>query len=146
MPSGREHSLLRQWQVLRPRYRRHHRLSALPYMPVMEADSLKRRLRFAEPQTKDQRIQLHEEDIAVFSALQRHGPLPTTYLHEFAGRANTNKNASPFRLTKLYNGAAQVAPSLFRPSQQFRSFNARYHHLIYDLKHRPTRDFGGSRN
>lgn len=93
-------------------------------------DALRRRSRFAPPQPLRGRIEISDSDLAVFEALHRHGPLPTHYLFRFSGRQSFN--TFQHRLTKLYNGAG-TASYLFRPSQQFASFHARYQHMVYDL-------------
>lgn len=95
----------------------------------VKTDSLQRRLRYAKPQPKDKRIELHDGDIAIFDAIHRHGPLPTHYLHRFTG---AHPNSVQHRLTKLYNGTPSEK-YLVRPPQQFASFHARYQPLVYDL-------------
>lgn len=102
-------------------------------MTKMQTDALSRRMRFAKPQPVAERIVVHEGDMAVFDAIRRHGPLPTPYLHAFADSCNKNKNSFQYRLTLHYNGGVETAPLLSRPPEQFRSFKARYQHLIYDL-------------
>jgi hypothetical protein len=97
----------------------------------METDALSRRLRFAPPQPIGERIGVQAADIRMFEAINRHGPLPSTYLQRFAGHKDRSAIAS--RLTKLFNGAKLGLPLLSRPPQQFQSFAARYQHLIYDL-------------
>ncbi|MBL6938320.1 MAG: replication-relaxation family protein [Alphaproteobacteria bacterium] len=97
----------------------------------MQTDSLLRRLRSASPQPVGQRLSLGPADLRMFGAINRHGPLPSTYLHRFSG--HKDRSAFANRLTKLYNGTAFCAPLLSRPPQQFQSFAARYQHLIYDL-------------
>jgi hypothetical protein len=97
----------------------------------MKTDTLSRRLRFAPPQPIGERIAIQAADIRMFEALDRHGPLPSTYLQRFAGHKDRSAIAS--RLTKLFNGAKLGLPLLSRPPQQFQSFAARYQHLIYDL-------------
>ena len=93
-------------------------------------DTLKRRIRFAPPQPVDKRIDLSDDDLALFAAIHRHGPLPSHYLFAFTGKSNFNSHQH--RLTKLYNGTAHGA-YLVRPPQQFASFHARYQPIVYDL-------------
>lgn len=97
----------------------------------MITDSTKRRLRHAGPQPKGRRISIMPDDLALFSAINRHGPLPTNFLHAFLEAKNFN--AFQYRLTKLFNGTEQSPPLLFRPPQQFQSLHARYQPLVYDL-------------
>ncbi|WP_422058519.1 hypothetical protein [Sphingomonas sp.] len=73
-----------------------------------------------------------EADIRLFEAIDRHGPLPTHYLHELTRHARGNLANLKFRLTHFYNGDAH-GPYLARPQQQFASFHARYQHLVYDF-------------
>lgn len=96
-------------------------------------DTLNRRIRFAPPQSRGQRIELTERDLLVFEALHRHGPLPTHYLFEFVRPHSKDYTAFQQRLTKLFNGTASTPPLLTRPQQQHASFHARYQSLIYDV-------------
>jgi len=72
-------------------------------------------------------------DVEIFDAIQRHGPLPTHLLYEFAKHLRPGFRAHADRLTKFYHGAENTPPMLSRPPQQFASFAARYQPLIYDL-------------
>lgn len=103
------------------------------YMTKMHTDALQRRIRFAAPQPTAETINPHDGDRQVFDACRRHGPLPSPYLHEFAKPHNKNWAAFQYRMTLLFNGAKNMAPMLTRPPEQFRSFKARYQHLIYDV-------------
>ena len=49
----------------------------------MQSDALNRRSRFAGRQPTAKRVMLGERDFQCFAALERHGPLPSTYLYEF---------------------------------------------------------------
>lgn len=89
-------------------------------------DTLKRRIRFSPPQPLDEKLYLAASDLRIFGAIHRHGPLPTHYLHRFAGYKNLN--TTQHRLTQLYNEGY-----LTRPPEFFESFNARYQFLTYDL-------------
>jgi len=71
-------------------------------------------------------------DIALFSAIARHGPLPSHYLYEFTRHVRRDRSHLQNRLTEFYNGDAR-GPYLTRPPQQFASYHARYQHLVYDL-------------
>jgi hypothetical protein len=93
-------------------------------------DALGRRLRFAPPQPKGGFIRITERDIRSFEAINRHGPLPVHYLHEYSGGnlANLKK-----KLTKLHHGTIYDAPYLYRPEQQWASLEGNFQPNIYDL-------------
>lgn len=99
---------------------------------MKSTDTLKRRLRQAPRQPLGIALKHTPDDTKLFIPLQRHGSLPTTYLHAFTGR---EYKALQFRLTRLYNErkTPHGGPYLERPWQQFQSFNARYQPLIYEL-------------
>ena len=48
----------------------------------MPNDALNRRLRYAAPQPGALRMIPTDADYLLFQAIDRHGPLPTHYLHE----------------------------------------------------------------
>jgi hypothetical protein len=93
-------------------------------------DALGRRLRFAPPQPKGGFIRITERDIRSFEAINRHGPLPVHYLHEYSrgNRANLQK-----KLTKLRHGTIYDDPYLYRPDQQWASLEGHFQPNIYDL-------------
>jgi len=99
----------------------------------MRRDALNRRLRYAEPQPLGKFAGVKAADVEIFDAIQRHGPLPTHLLYEFAEHLRPGFRAHADRLTKFYHGAENTPPMLSRPPQQFASFAARYQPLIYDL-------------
>ncbi len=99
----------------------------------MRKDALNRRLRFAEPQPIGKFAGVKAADVEIFDAIQRHGPLPTHLLYEFAKHLRQGFRAHADRLTKFYHGAENTPPMLSRPPQQFASFAARYQPLVYDL-------------
>ena len=101
----------------------------------MRTDSLTRRIRFAKPQPLDYRIEIGAADIAIFDALQRHGPLPTDILYLLAKDKRRNLQAHKHRLTQLYNGTIDGKRFLVRPQQQFNNCDARYQPIIYDLEY-----------
>jgi len=81
-------------------------------------DALGRRLRFAPPQPKGEFIRITERDIATFEAINRHGPLPVHYLHEYAkGNLATLKR----KVVPAHHGTTCDAPYLYRPEQQWAS-------------------------
>jgi len=93
-------------------------------------DALGRRLRFAPPQPKGGFIKITERDIRSFEAINRHGPLPVHYLHEYGkgNLANLKK-----KLTKLCHGTIHDTPYLYRPEQQWASLEGNFQPNIYDL-------------
>lgn len=96
------------------------------------ADALDRRVRFAPPNPRVQRIELNETDFLLFEHIDRHGPLPIHYLYELTKHFRRNKNHLQHRLTEFYNGD-EGGPYLKRPAAQFNSFEARYQHIVYEL-------------
>jgi hypothetical protein len=104
----------------------------------MQKDAADRRLRFAPPNPKarpkraPRRIALQPADIEAFSAINRHGPLPSNYLYEFTKHLRRDETQLKNRLTEFYNGD-EGGPYLTRPEQQFGGFEARYQHIVYGL-------------
>lgn len=98
----------------------------------MKTDALARRLRFAPPNPLVRRILLNDGDFLIFEAINRHGPLPVNFLHEFRKHLFKSYPSFQHRLTELYNGDDR-GQYLTRPPQQFESFEARYQHVVYDL-------------
>lgn len=99
----------------------------------MATDILGRRLRHASPQPRGRHIELTERDLVLFETLQRHGPLPSTYLFESTKHLGRNETDLKHRLTKLYNGTVKGIAYLTRPPQQFAAYDARCQPGIYDL-------------
>ena len=100
----------------------------------MKKDTLNRRNRFAGRQPTGKRIELGERDFLYFAALERHGPLPATYLYEFSKSAARNHKGHQQRLTDLFNedNTPHRGPYLDRPDPQFASVNARYQSIAYE--------------
>jgi hypothetical protein len=98
-------------------------------------DTLDRRLRWGRPLSTGARIVPQEADYKILEALDCHGPLPATYLYEFAKPQRSNYTGHQKRLCQLYNEAntPHGGPYLTRPPQQGAAFNARYQPLTYDL-------------
>jgi hypothetical protein len=93
-------------------------------------DTLGRRLRFAPPQPKGEFIRITDRDISIFEAINRHGPLPVHYLHQYAnGSLATLKR----KLSRLTHGTTYDAPYLYRPAQQWASIDGKFQPNIYDL-------------
>lgn len=103
--------------------------------PRTKIDALSRRSRFAGRQPTGKKIVLGDRDFAYFAALERHGPLPSTYLHAFTRHLARNHKYHQQRLTELYNedNTPHRGFYLERPEQQFASMNARYQPMAYEL-------------
>lgn len=101
----------------------------------MKLDALSRRNRFAGHQPTGKRIMLQERDFQCFAALERHGPLPSTYLYAFTKDTARDFKGFQQRLTDLYNedNTPHSGYYLERPSQQLASLNARYQPMTYEL-------------
>jgi hypothetical protein len=97
-----------------------------------------RRVRSAYPSPRVERIVLSEADFRLFEAVNRHGPLSSSYLYSFTRHLRRDRSHLQNRLTEFYNGDAS-GPYLTRPPQQFASYRARYQHVIYDLAPRALR-------
>jgi Replication-relaxation len=105
------------------------------YSSRMKRDALNRRSRFAGRQPSGKRIILGERDFAYFTALERHGPLPATYLYALTKDIARNHKGHQLRLTELYNedNTPHRGFYLERPEQQYASINARYQPMAYEL-------------
>ena len=101
----------------------------------MAKDALNRRRRFEPAQSTGKRIVLTERDLLIFSALERHGVLPATYLYEFAKSAAGNMKGHQQRLTELFHedNTEHGGRYLNRPHQQWASPHARYQPISYEL-------------
>jgi Replication-relaxation len=113
----------------------------------LKTDALNRRSRFAGRQPTGKRVALGERDFAYFEALERHGPMPSTYLYEFSKHLAHNHKGHQQRLTELYNEDFTPHRGFYleRPEQQYASINARYQPMSYeltDLGSKALRHFG----
>lgn len=105
-------------------------------MPAkLKKDALNRRSRFAGRQPTGKRMILGERDFRYFEVLERHGPLPSTYLYALTRDLARNYKFHQQRLTELYNedNTPHRGFYLERPEQQYASMNARYQPLAYEL-------------
>ena len=103
---------------------------------IRTTDTLARRLRFSKPNPKVRRLVLTPADYLIFEAIDRHGPLPSTYLYQFTQYLRSDFSHLQNRLTEFYNGdvvGGKAGGWLTRPPQQFASFEARYQHMVYGL-------------
>lgn len=103
--------------------------------PKIKKDALNRRSRFAGRQPTGKKIILSERDFRYFEVLERHGPLPSTYLYALSRDLARNHKGHQLRLTELYNEDNTPHRSFYlnRPEQQYASMNARYQPMAYEL-------------
>lgn len=92
-------------------------------------DALARRLRWEPPQPTGRRVKLTPIDLEVFSAIHRHGPLPSNYLFAFTGYKYYHSFQE--RLLILYNEGY-----LTRPPEYFDSIYHNSNFVVYDLTER----------
>jgi Replication-relaxation len=97
-------------------------------------DTLGRRARLT-PQSTGKRVSPTERDLLWFSKLTEHGPLPSSFLHAYAGDTHRSEKRARERLTDLFNedNTPDGGPYFTRPLQQFRTLDSRYNQLVYDL-------------
>lgn len=91
-------------------------------------DTLGRRTR-TRRQPRGKRIRLRPRDLLWFEKLHQHGPLPTSYLHEFSRHLGGDYARTLKRLADLFHEGGY----LDRPRQQFDTIDARYNQLVYDI-------------
>ena len=96
-------------------------------MQSASTDTLSRRLRFGR-QSTGRHIAPTPADILTFAVLDRHGPLPSTYIHAFTKELRQSEARTKDRLGHLYHeiDTAHGGPYLERPWQQWQTMNARY--------------------
>ena len=104
----------------------------------MNSNVLPRRSRAGSPRPIRKRLVLSAPDFLVFEAIDRHGPLPSSYLYELTKHLRRDRTHLQNRLTEFHNGDDSGA-FLTRPPQQFASYRARYQHVVYDLAPRARR-------
>ena len=99
-----------------------------------DKDTIGRRKRI-EPQSTGKKISPKERDMLWFQKIHEHGPLSSSYLHAFSKQQWTNEKKAKERLTDLFNedNTAHQGTYLRRPTQQFKTIDARYKELVYDL-------------
>lgn len=98
------------------------------------SDTLGRRTRLC-PSPTGQRVTPTARDLAWFALLAEHGPLPSSFLLSATATLGRSEKRARERLTTLFheNNTPDDAPYLTRPPQQFRTLDARYNQLVYDL-------------
>lgn len=100
----------------------------------MSTDSLGRRSRHT-PQSTGKRVTPQERDFMWFQRLLAHGPLPSSFLLEYTKHSHRSEKRAKERLTDLFNedNTPDNGTYLSRPPQQFKTLNAGYNQLIYDV-------------
>jgi len=97
-------------------------------------DAVGRRRRL-EPVSTGKRVSPQARDLVWFSKLAEHGPLPSSFLLQYADDTHRSEKRARERLTDLFNetDTPDTGPYLCRPPQQFRTLDSRYNQLVYDL-------------
>lgn len=101
---------------------------------MTKADTLGRRSRL-KPQSTAKRVTPQPRDLLWFQKLHEHGPLPSSFLLQYARDTHRSDKRAKERLTDLFNedNTPHDGPYLSRPLQQFRTIDSRYNQLVYDL-------------
>lgn len=102
--------------------------------PKPKLDALGRRCR-TRPTPTGKRITPQPRDLIWFEKLAEHGPMPSSFLLAFAKDTHRSEKRAKERLTDLFNEdrTPHKGAYLTRPVQQFRTLDARYNQLVYDL-------------
>ncbi|WP_128891743.1 replication-relaxation family protein [Erythrobacter sp. HKB08] len=102
--------------------------------PKPKFDALGRRRR-TKPTATGKRITPQPRDLLWFEKIAEHGPLPSSFLLAFAKDTHASEKRAKERLTDLFNEdcTPHTGAYLTRPAQQFRTLDARYNQLVYDL-------------
>lgn len=97
-------------------------------------DTLGRRCR-TKPISTEKRLNPQSRDLFWFEKLAEHGPLPSSFLLAFTKGTHRSEKRAKERLTDLFNeqNTPDKGAYLTRPLQQFRTIDARYNQLVYDL-------------
>lgn len=101
---------------------------------MTNTDTLGRRSRL-KPQSTGKRVTPQDRDLLWFQKLHEHGPLPSSFLMQFARNTYRSEKRAKERLTDLFNedNTPHSGPYLSRPPQQFRTIDSRYNQLVYAL-------------
>ncbi|WP_337658829.1 replication-relaxation family protein [Sphingorhabdus sp. Alg231-15] len=97
-------------------------------------DKIGRRTRI-KPSSTGKRVSLQPRDLLWLEKLAEHGPLPSSFLLEYGKRTHKSEKRAKERLTDLFNeeNTPDKGTYLTRPLQQFRTIDARYNQLVYEL-------------
>ena len=99
-----------------------------------DRDTTGRRKR-TQPISSGKRVTPQDRDLLWFRKIHEHGPLPSSFLLQYAKDTHRSEKRAKERLTDLFNedNTPHGGPYLARPPQQFRTIDSRYNQLIYDL-------------
>lgn len=88
-----------------------------------------------KPVSTGKRIRLTDRDRRWLRLIADHGPLPTSFLLDFAQDLSVSEKRARERLTDLFNEkeTGHGGAYLTRPPQQFHTLDSRYNQLVYDL-------------
>ena len=97
-------------------------------------DTLGRRARLAA-QSTGKRVAPTARDLRWFATLAEHGPLPTSFLLQYAKDSHASEKRARERFADLFHedNTPDDGSYLIRPPQQFRTIDSRYNQLVYDL-------------
>src|ERR1019366_7059934 len=97
-------------------------------------DTLSRRPRYGRIST-GRRVAPTEADVLTFEVLHRHGPLPSTFIHEFTKHIRRSETRTKERLGHLYHedNTPHGGPYLDRPWQQWQTMDARYQPAVSQI-------------
>jgi Replication-relaxation len=87
------------------------------------------------PCSTGKRVTPQNRDTLWFQKLHEHGPLPSSFLHQYSLDTHKSEKRAKERLTDLFNedNTPDSGSYLSRPAQQFRTIDSRYNQLVYDL-------------
>jgi hypothetical protein len=104
-------------------------------MNMEKMDNNRDRRQRLTSQSTDKRVRPRDRDLRWFSKLSEHGPLPSSYLLQYAQDMRRSDKRARERLTDLFNedNTPDGGPYLTRPPQQFRTLDSRYNQLVYDV-------------
>ncbi len=110
-------------------------ISSMTSDPASQTHDAINRRRRDRPLSTAKRVTPQPRDLLWFQKLHEHGPLSSTFLHEFSKHLAKSEKRSRDRLTDLFNetDTPHRGSYLTRPWQQFQTFDARYQDLVYDL-------------
>lgn len=106
------------------------------YLNAMSAktDTIGRRDR-TTPSSAGKRVHLTVRDQIWLEAIDRHGPLASSFLHAYTEPLGMYEKRAKERLCDLFHedNTPDGAAYLVRPRQQFQTLDSRYNQLVYDL-------------
>ncbi|QJB69858.1 replication-relaxation family protein [Parasphingorhabdus halotolerans] len=101
-----------------------------------------------KPSSTGKCVRPTKRDMLWFGKLAEHGPLPSSFLLDFANHSHASKKRAKERLTDLFHEqlTPHGGPYLIRPLQQFRTIDSRYNQLVYDLAPAAIEALAGDRD